>query len=86
MKIDIASTLTSFIVEDLLQGKVVLAPDTKLFTSRLLNSIALVELLAFIEEEFAIKIKPSEILIENIDSVKFFEHFIQRKLHEQQTS
>ena len=45
-------------------------PDTALFTSNLLDSFSLVELILFVEEEMNTKIDPEDVRIENFDTVE----------------
>jgi acyl carrier protein len=53
--------------------------DTSLFRDQLLDSMNLTALIAFLEEEFEIKVKPMEIVYENLDTVDHMLAFIARK-------
>ena len=77
---EIADTLSSFIQQDLLEGRAKLERTTPLFSSRLLDSVALVELLSYVEEEFGVKVKASEMRPENLDTVDALVQLIQGKL------
>jgi acyl carrier protein len=44
-------------------------PETPFFTSSLLDSVSLVDLIVFVESEMGVKIEPEEVVIENFDSV-----------------
>jgi acyl carrier protein len=47
-----------------------IAPDTSLFTSGLIDSFSMVELVLFIEESCGIRMKPSEVNLDNLDSIE----------------
>lgn len=53
--------------------------DTLLFSTGLLDSFHLVELVSFIESAAGIKIKPMEVNLHNLDSVEKILDFISRK-------
>lgn len=44
-------------------------PDTALFTSNLLDSFSLIDLILFVEAEMGTKIDPEDVRIENFDSI-----------------
>ena len=54
--------------------------ETSLFQGQVLDSLNLVELITFVETQFGIKIAPSEVSIDNLDTVNRIAGFIQRKL------
>jgi acyl carrier protein len=43
--------------------------ETTFFTSSLLDSVSLVDLIVFVESEIGVRIEPEEVVIENFDSV-----------------
>jgi acyl carrier protein len=53
--------------------------DTSLFRNQLLDSMNLTALIAFLEETFDIKVKPMDIVYENLDTVNHMLAFIARK-------
>lgn len=53
--------------------------NTSLFSAQLLDSITLVELIAFLEDTFSIKVRPMEISLDNFDSVSRILAYIDRK-------
>ncbi len=53
--------------------------DTSLFRDQLLDSMNLTALIAFLEETFAIKVKPMDIVFENLDTVNHQLAYIARK-------
>ncbi|MFA4965820.1 MAG: acyl carrier protein [Thermoleophilia bacterium] len=74
-----ADTILEFIREeaDLDEGEVTL--ETSLFRDQLLDSMNLTALIAFLEESFAIKVKPMDIVFENLDTVTHMLAYIGRK-------
>ena len=53
--------------------------DTSLFRDQLLDSMDLTALIAFLEETFSIKVKPMDIVFENLDTVNHMLAYIARK-------
>jgi acyl carrier protein len=53
--------------------------DTSLFRDQLLDSMNLTALIAFLEETFAIRVKPMDIVFENLDTVNHQLAYIARK-------
>ena len=60
---DIVSTVRGFIVDKFLPGEDPgkLAPDTPLITSGILDSLATLELVSFLEERYGIELQPSDV-------------------------
>lgn len=56
--------------------------ETSLFQGQVLDSLNLVELITFVETRFGIKVAPSEVSIDNLDTVNRIAGFIDRKLAE----
>jgi acyl carrier protein len=75
-----AETILEFLHEeaDLADGEVI-ALDTSLFRDQLLDSMNLTSLIVFLEETFAIKVKPMDIVYENLDTVNHMLAYIGRK-------
>jgi acyl carrier protein len=53
--------------------------DTSLFRDQLLDSMNLTALIAFLEETFSIRVKPMDIVFENLDTVNHMLAYIARK-------
>lgn len=70
-----AELLTTFLNEQM--GLVIteLKEDTLLFSSGTLDSFSLVELMMFVESEGGFKIKPTNVRIENLNSVRQIVNF-----------
>jgi acyl carrier protein len=74
-----SETILEFIRDeaDLEEGQV--DADTSLFRDQLLDSMNLTALIAFLEETFAIKVKPMDIVFENLDTVNHMLAYVARK-------
>jgi len=53
--------------------------DTSLFRDQLLDSMNLTALIAFLEETFSIRVKPMDIVYENLDTVNHMLAYIASK-------
>jgi acyl carrier protein len=71
--------IIEFINDELLDEPEDIVKDTSLFQDRILDSLNLVMLIGFLEEKFGIKIKTSEVSIENLDTVAKMITFIDKK-------
>jgi len=56
-----------------------LRADTALFSTGMLDSLQLISLVSFIESEADITIKPMEVSLHNLDSIKKILEFINQK-------
>ena len=73
--------LRAFIVDELLEDDDAdVSEETSLFKDRLLDSLNLLALISFIEENAELSIETSEITLENIDSITLIMSFLSRKL------
>lgn len=61
--------LTAFIVEQLLNYEQEITPQDELLVSGLLDSLAIVQLVEYIEAEFGVSIPPEDLRVENFASV-----------------
>ena len=78
---DQSSELLKYITDNFTVGNAAAVDaDTSLFQGQVLDSLNLVELITFVETRFGIKVAPSEVSIDNLDSVSRIVGFIQRKL------
>ena len=64
-----AETILEFIREEADLEEDEANADTSLFRDQLLDSMNLTALVAFLEETFSIKVKPMDIVFENLDTV-----------------
>ena len=75
-----AETILEFIEDEADLGEdVVVDADTSLFRDQLLDSMNLTSLIAFLEETFAMRVKPMDIVYENLDTVNHMLAYIARK-------
>jgi acyl carrier protein len=74
-----AETILEFIRDEADLEADEVSADTSLFRDQLLDSMNLTALIAFLEETFAIKVKPMDIVFENLDTVHHMLAFIERK-------
>ena len=72
-------SLTQFIVDSFGASHDEFEADTRLFSSGILDSFNLVELISYIESESGISIRPTEVTLENLDSIQRILSFIREK-------
>lgn len=76
--------IRKFIVETFLYGNESdLEDDTSLSEAGIVDSTGILEIIAFLEEEFSIHIKDDELTLENLDSIALISRFIEYKLNPQ---
>ncbi len=75
---DITPKIKAFIIKEFLRGKenYDIDPETSLIQTGLLDSLALLRLVGFIEDEFGLLIDDEDINPENFDSLKSIETFL----------
>ncbi len=73
-------TIINFIIEKLHDGRADLEidPEEDLLGTGLIESMAMMRLIAFLEEEYSIKVTPQEMTIENFMTVEAMVNFINR--------
>ncbi len=81
----ISAVLLDFIRVDLVDGPQEIDAETALFSSRVLDSIKLLDLVNFMESEFRMKVRPMEIVMENFDSVARICGYVRRTQERGQT-
>ena len=73
--------IRKFIEENfILDGNDHLSAEDSLLEKGIIDSTGVLELVAFIEENYNFKIKDEELIPENLDSIKSISRFIQEKL------
>jgi len=72
-----AEKLINYLIEEM--GLTDIDSNTLLFSSTLLDSFSMVDLIAFIERESEIKIAPTEVTLDNLDSVNRILAFVERR-------
>ena len=77
----IEKEIRNFIEENfILDGNDNLSAEDSLLEKGIIDSTGVLELVAFIEENYSLKIKDEELIPENLDSIKNISRFIQEKL------
>lgn len=78
---DVVDRVRTFLETDLrVSGARALAVDYPLIARGAIDSIEIMQVVAFLEEAFGIRIADTEVLPENIGSLKAMEAFVGRKL------
>ncbi len=73
--------IRAFVVDNFLFGDGSrLTDDTSFLEERIIDSTGILQIISFLEEEFAIKINDDEILPENLDSLNHITAFLNSKL------
>lgn len=80
-ELETETKLLKFIGQDLLGGEGNVTRETLLFSSNLLDSFSLVELITFLDEECGVKVSPEEILVENFDTINRIVVMIAKKIN-----
>ncbi len=73
--------LTQFITVELLsdRGLLTLNGDDNLLTSGLIDSLAIMRLVNFIEAEFDVEVMPEDVTIENFQTVNVIANYVQQR-------
>jgi acyl carrier protein len=73
--------ITRFISEELLRGdgEISLEPNGSLISTGILDSLALLKLLLFIEERFGLKVEDGEVNPSNFETINRIKAFIESK-------
>jgi acyl carrier protein len=77
---DIEKTLERFIVDELLLGKrATIGVDESLIGSGILDSLTLLELIAFVEKRFNLKVADSDMVPDNFKTIARIKTFIETR-------
>ncbi|MBI3509111.1 MAG: acyl carrier protein [Bacteroidetes bacterium] len=79
---EIRNVIRTFITENVFQGndKGELKDDTKLISSRLMDSIVALKLVSHLEEHFKIEFEAHEVDQDNLDTISQMTKFVQSKM------
>jgi acyl carrier protein len=79
--LDSKKLIRDFIVENALLGSAdaELRDDDSFLEKGIIDSTGVLELVSFVEEEFAIEVKDEELIPENFDSISTLSEYITRK-------
>jgi acyl carrier protein len=76
----IAVELRQFVVDNYLFGRAGdLSYDSSFLESGIVNSTGMLELIAFVEQTYAIQVEDSELLPENLDTISKLAKFVRTK-------
>lgn len=70
-------SLRHFVVEELLLGTLEVQPDDDLLTSGLVDSLGVIRLISYIEDEFRIAVPPEDVTLENFLSLNVIDRYLQ---------
>lgn len=76
---EINKKIKDYIINEFFSGDLEIDDESSLFSTRIISSRNLMHLVDFIEESFAIKVQPMELILENFDSISRITDFIGRK-------
>lgn len=85
---DISRTIESFIVDEILMDKekTRIDPEASLINSGIVDSLSLLRLIQFVEEEFGVIVEDEEVVPDNFDTLNTMESFVGEKLKNKQTT
>lgn len=78
---NIESKIEKFILDDLLSGsrKAPIGADESLVSSGILDSLALLRIISFLEEEFGVTVNDDEVVPENFETINVIKTFIENR-------
>ena len=75
--------LINFISENYLKGREIEDLENVSFLDRgIIDSVAVIEIVAFLKERFGIAVEDEDIIPDNLDSINKLESYVNRKLHD----
>ena len=79
--IEIQNTLIDFIAKDLLKDRpdLVLKPDDDLLSSQWVDSLGVMRIVAFLEQQYAVTIPPTDVTIENFINVRTIVAYLEKR-------
>lgn len=77
---EIEERLTRYIQDELLVGNITIEPDEDLLESALLDSISIIQLVHFCEQELKVKIPHEDVTIENFASVELMGSYLTSRI------
>lgn len=66
----LADSIRDYLVESMGVDESLLKEDSALFSSGLMDSFAIVDLMVFVEKEGGIRFDPSDVSLDNLDSIE----------------
>jgi acyl carrier protein len=79
--VNVSQALEEFIIRDLMvaDGDVPLSPDASLIESGIVDSLGILRLVAFIEENFSVVVDDIDVIPENFDTINAMNSLVERK-------
>ena|SRR2546423_397615 len=78
---NIEDKIREFIIKNLYYAEsAALSDDASFLAEGVIDSMGAMELVAFVESEFKIKVEMSEVIVKNFDSISKLADFVRRKL------
>jgi acyl carrier protein len=74
----VESRILEFMRRELLSPEATVTVDDELLSGGLLDSMAVLRLAAFVEEEFRFKMQPADFVIENFQTVAVLARYVRR--------
>jgi len=80
---DVETAIERFVVDEIMLGdsNTKIDPNESLISSGVLDSLALLRLIAFLEEQMGVTVDDSEVIPENFESINEIKSFIEKKRH-----
>lgn len=79
MEKELKEEIKDFIIKTFMKGKGPLEDNESLFEGNIIDSFGMLELISFIEKKFKVTINPSEVTIENFDTINKIVKLIKSK-------
>jgi acyl carrier protein len=79
----IEQEIRQFIIDNFLFGELdaILSGDDSLLDRGIIDSTGVLELVAFLEDKYVMKVQDDELVPQNLDSVNGLVQFVNRKVH-----
>jgi acyl carrier protein len=78
---EIECEIIDFVITNFLFGQTIdLEPNDSLLERGVIDSTGVLELVAFLEERYAIKVEDNEVIPQNLDSIESISNYVNRKL------
>lgn len=79
MSSELIDTVASFIETEVLDSGVRIGPDTGLISGEVLDSLGILSLVGFLEDEFEVEIAPGDVTVENFENLARIAQLVERK-------
>jgi len=78
---DVETAIERFVVDEIMLGdsNTKIDPNESLISSGVLDALALLRLIAFLEEQMGVTVDDSEVIPENFESINEIKSFIEKK-------